>query len=91
MEASSRTFGGSSRATGAEDRRLKTEDRTPKSEVGDRRRPEQRAATTSKSVAAPAMANAPSVTLPLAFILTGVAALLAGMLGLVSRPDLLAT
>lgn len=40
---------------------------------------------------APATANAPSVTLPLQFILTGIVALLLGMAGLVWRPELLAT
>lgn len=40
---------------------------------------------------APASALAPSVTLPLRFVLTGVVSLLAGMALLVARPDLLAT
>lgn len=39
----------------------------------------------------PASALAPSVTLPLRFVLTGVVSLLAGMALLVARPDLLAT
>lgn len=47
--------------------------------------------TTATKTPAPATVNAPSVTLPLAFILTGIAALLAGLLGLVWQPDLLAT
>ncbi len=41
--------------------------------------------------ASPASALAPSVTLPLRFVLTGVGSLLAGMALLVARPDLLAT
>lgn len=41
--------------------------------------------------AAVADVHAPSVTLPLRFILTGIAALLAGSVWLVLRPDLLAT
>ena len=48
-------------------------------------------AATSRASSAPAAANAPSVTLPLQFILTGIVALLLGMAGLVWRPELLAT
>ena len=47
--------------------------------------------TAASAGSTPATTNAPSVTLPLAFILTGLGALLAGLLGLVWRPELLAT
>ncbi|MCX8089932.1 MAG: hypothetical protein N3I86_03215 [Verrucomicrobiae bacterium] len=45
----------------------------------------------SPGATAPQTAHAPSIWLPLRFILTGLLALFAGLLGLVARPDLLAT
>ncbi len=49
------------------------------------------APATRVASSAPASALAPSVTLPLRFVLTGVVSLLAGLALLVARPDLLAT
>lgn len=48
-------------------------------------------ATASASPSTPLGANAPSVALPLRFVLTGLLALLAGILCLLLRPDLLTT
>lgn len=45
----------------------------------------------SPAAGAPALARAPSVTLPLRFVLTGLAALWAGVILLVARPDILAS
>ena len=77
MEALSPSFGASSRSQ-AEIRNRATEVRPSFT-------------ATAKPASAPATANAPSIALPLAFVLTGVATLLTGMVWLAFRPETLAT
>ncbi len=83
MEALSPSFGASDR--------LGAEGRNPHAERRSRFAVDQRSATTFNSASMPATANAPSIALPLAFVLTGIVMLLVGVVWLAFRPETLST